>query len=117
MLWGDMIQRHVTPKSFKKYKKIKAKSIVFPFFVQMILEYYVFLQCVFHSIRFKVIKVGATAVALFCCLFASSCTIFPLFFFKNPLFLGRNTTFFQFSAKKFAKYLVEPKISRTFATA
>ncbi len=40
-------------------------NIDFLFFVHNEQIYFVFLRCVFHSIRFKVIKVGATAVALF----------------------------------------------------
>ena len=52
-------------KKGKNQRKIED----FPFFVHEIAENSVTLRCVFHSIRFKVIKVGATAVALFFCLF------------------------------------------------
>ena len=61
----------------------------FPFFVHHELNYSVFLHRVFHSIRFKVIKVGATAVALF--LFFLS--LFPYFlghFSFNKYFFEEN---------------------------
>ena len=53
--------------ALERLKKVKMQCSTtdFPFFVHHELNISVFLQRVFHSIRFKVIKVGATAVALF----------------------------------------------------
>ncbi|RHG38052.1 hypothetical protein DW262_03685 [Segatella copri] len=54
------------------------------------------MQCVFHSIRFKVIKIGATAVALFYCLFQPYLSIFCRFCHL----LAPKTHFFEEKQKK-----------------
>ena len=65
----------------------------FPFSIQDEWINFVFLHCVFHSIRFKVIKVGATAVALFLCLYPSIYCNFQAFYRAYSMYFIKNQLF------------------------